>query len=68
MGTEADIVVDNSAGGDPEFAAEVARLLSTRGLAVEVRSAPVKFGSTRASTSSRPGSPSASRECPTAPF
>ena len=32
--------MDNSAGGDPDFAAEVARLLSARGLAVEVRSAP----------------------------
>jgi hypothetical protein len=30
-------VVDNSAGGDPAFAAEVARLLGARGLAVEVR-------------------------------
>jgi hypothetical protein len=30
-------VVDNSAGGDPAFAAEVARLLSARGLSVEVR-------------------------------
>jgi hypothetical protein len=30
-------VVDNSAGGDPEFAAEVARLLGARGLGVEVR-------------------------------
>jgi hypothetical protein len=37
--------VDNSAGGDPDFAAEVARLLSARGLAVEVRapSRPVRF-------------------------
>ena len=32
--------MDNSAGGDPDFAAEVARLLSGRGLTVEVRSAP----------------------------
>jgi hypothetical protein len=32
-----DIVVDNSAGGDPDFAAEVARLLRARGLGVEVR-------------------------------
>jgi hypothetical protein len=31
-------VVDNSAGGDPDFAAEVARLLRARGLAVELRS------------------------------
>lgn len=37
---EPDIVVDNSAGGDPDFAAEVARLLRTRGLAVEERNAP----------------------------
>jgi hypothetical protein len=37
---EADIVVDNSAGGDPDFAAEVARLLGGRGMSVEVRSAP----------------------------
>jgi hypothetical protein len=29
--------VDNSAGGDPQFAAEVARRLSARGLSVEVR-------------------------------
>ena len=29
--------MDNSAGGDPQFAAEVARLLSARGLSVEVR-------------------------------
>jgi len=29
--------VDNSAGGDPAFAAEVARLLSARGLSVDVR-------------------------------
>jgi len=32
-----DIVVDNSAGGDPDFAAHVARLLRARGLEVEVR-------------------------------
>jgi hypothetical protein len=30
-------VVDNSAGGDPQFAADVARLLRARGLSVEVR-------------------------------
>jgi len=30
-------VVDNTAGGDPAFAAEVARALSGRGLSVEVR-------------------------------
>ncbi len=35
MGIE--IVVDNSAGGDADFAAEVARLLEARGFAVEVR-------------------------------
>jgi hypothetical protein len=29
--------VDNTAGGDQDFAAEVARLLAARGLAVEVR-------------------------------
>jgi hypothetical protein len=29
--------VDNSAGGDPQFAAELARRLSARGLGVEVR-------------------------------
>jgi hypothetical protein len=29
--------VDNSAGGDPDFAAEVVRLLGARGLSVEVR-------------------------------
>ena len=29
--------MDNSAGGDPQFAAEVARRLSARGLGVEVR-------------------------------
>jgi hypothetical protein len=40
IGNELDIVVDNSAGGDPGFAAEVARLLRNRGLAVEVRTAP----------------------------
>ena len=34
---EAEVVVDNTAGGDPDFAAEVARLLGSRGLAVEVR-------------------------------
>jgi hypothetical protein len=33
-----EIVVDNSAGGDASFAAEVARLLRARGLAVEMRS------------------------------
>ncbi len=33
-------MVDNSAGGDPDFAAEVADLLRGRGLAVDVRSAP----------------------------
>ena len=32
-----DIVVDNSAGGDSDFAAHVARLLRARGLEVEVR-------------------------------
>jgi len=32
-----DIVVDNSAGGDSDFAADVARLLRARGLEVEVR-------------------------------
>jgi hypothetical protein len=37
---EPDIVVDNSAGGDAAFAAEVARLLRNRGLAVDVRTAP----------------------------
>jgi hypothetical protein len=31
------VVVDNSAGGDPEFAADLARLLGARGFAVEVR-------------------------------
>jgi hypothetical protein len=31
------IVVDNSAGADVEFATEVARLLSARGLEVEMR-------------------------------
>jgi hypothetical protein len=37
--------VDNTAGGDRDFAAEVARLLGARGLAVEVRgpSAQVRF-------------------------
>jgi hypothetical protein len=30
-------VVDNTAGGDPDFAAAVARALEARGLAVEVR-------------------------------
>jgi hypothetical protein len=30
-------VVDNSAGGDPEFAAEVARRLSARDLTVDIR-------------------------------
>ena len=35
MATE--IVVDNSAGGDAEFAAEVCRALSARGFAVELR-------------------------------
>jgi hypothetical protein len=40
IGTEPDIVVDNSAGGDPDFAADVARLLRDRGLAVDVRTAP----------------------------
>jgi hypothetical protein len=37
--------VDNSAGGDPEFAAEVARLLGARGLTVGVRppSTQVRF-------------------------
>jgi hypothetical protein len=37
--------VDNTAGGDPDFAAEVARLLGARGLAVEVRapSTQVRF-------------------------
>jgi hypothetical protein len=40
IGTEPDIVVDNSAGGDPDFAADVARRLRGRGLAVEVRTAP----------------------------
>jgi hypothetical protein len=35
--TEIGIVVDNSAGGDPDFAADVARLLRARGLEVEVR-------------------------------
>ena len=30
-------MVDNSAGGDPDFAAEVARSLRARGLAVELR-------------------------------
>ncbi len=30
-------MVDNSAGGDPEFAAEVARRLTARGLNVSVR-------------------------------
>lgn len=35
-----DIVVDNSAGGDPVFAADVLRLLQRRGLRVEVRSPP----------------------------
>jgi hypothetical protein len=34
-----DLVVDNTAGGDPVFAAEVVRLLRGRGLDVEVRSA-----------------------------
>ena len=32
-----DIVVDNSAGGDSDFAADVARLLRARGFEVEVR-------------------------------
>jgi hypothetical protein len=40
IGNEPDILVDNSAGGDPDFAADVARLLRGRGLAVDVRSAP----------------------------
>ncbi|HSD80749.1 MAG TPA: hypothetical protein VLB47_08810 [Solirubrobacteraceae bacterium] len=31
------VVVDNSAGGDPQFADEVARGLRARGLAVELR-------------------------------
>jgi hypothetical protein len=35
----ADIVVDNSAGGDADFAAEVARLLHARGIEVELRAA-----------------------------
>ena len=37
--------MDNSAGGDPEFAAEVARLLTARGLSVEVSAptGPSKF-------------------------
>jgi hypothetical protein len=35
---DTEIVVDNTAGGDPDFAAEVARLLGERGLAVELRS------------------------------
>ena len=35
--TEMDIVVDNGAGGDPDFATDVARLLRARGLEVEVR-------------------------------
>jgi hypothetical protein len=30
-------VVDNSAGGDPDFAADVARTLARRGLTVELR-------------------------------
>ena len=34
-----EIVVDNSAGGDAEFAAEVTRLLRARGFAVELRAA-----------------------------
>jgi hypothetical protein len=33
----AEIVVDNSAGGDAEFAAEVCRLFRARGFAVEAR-------------------------------
>lgn len=33
-----EIVVDNSAGGDADFAAEVARLLEARGFAVKMRS------------------------------
>jgi hypothetical protein len=38
-----EIVVDNSAGGDSELAAEVARLLQARGLAIELRSSePLK--------------------------
>jgi N-dimethylarginine dimethylaminohydrolase len=40
IGNQPDIVVDNSAGGDPDFAADVARLLRDRGLAVEIRTAP----------------------------
>jgi hypothetical protein len=32
-----NVVVDNSAGGDPQFAEEVARGLRARGLVVEVR-------------------------------
>lgn len=37
--------MDNTAGGDRDFAADVARLLAARGLAVEVRgpSAQVRF-------------------------
>jgi hypothetical protein len=37
VSTSAEIVVDNSAGGDADFAAEVSRLLSARGFAVEIR-------------------------------
>ena len=40
IGNEPEIVVDNSAGGDPDFADDVARLLRGRGLAVDVRTAP----------------------------
>ena len=32
-----EIVVDNTAGGDADFAAEVSRLLRARGFAVELR-------------------------------
>jgi hypothetical protein len=35
--SDIEIVVDNSAGGDPDFAAEVARLLGARGFTVEAR-------------------------------
>jgi hypothetical protein len=35
--TAMEIVVDNSAGGDAEFAAEVAALLGARGFEVEIR-------------------------------
>ena len=62
-------MVDNTAGGRPAFAAEVARALSGRGSSVEVRPAEpagdVRHG--RASRS-RPGSRSASPGCRTAPF